>query len=385
MRLHMSLAPRLPKQRGISLVLVALLASVAFATPARAQQDSPKAPTFDFLRSTQAGGLSVLQTRTVAYQRPGGGPTILLVGVAHLGTPEYYATLQKRLDAQTVVLFEGVHEKNMKMGKGAATIQGGVQPELAKGLGLVFQLDAIDYSRPNFIGSDMTWNGLQSAYGATADAPEAGDDTSSSDTPTETAGGHAPAKGSGKPATKNQNLMNQLTDAMSGNGAAAGMIQQFSGLMSGSPQLQETMKMVIIQAMGQAAELLNLAQNESPDMKHLLTVLLTQRNAIVMRDLRMQLQHLKPGQSVALFYGAAHMNELSQRIQSELGYQSVRETWDTAFSADPAKSMFTQEQIAMMVQMAKTQLQAPTSTGGDDAFGLKDLQQLIQQASPSPH
>ncbi|MGC3988893.1 MAG: hypothetical protein QM796_04255 [Chthoniobacteraceae bacterium] len=133
---------------GIRFSLFTLFAWTALLVPASAQQPPAKAPTFDFIRSAQASGLSVLQTRTVAYQRSGGGPTILLVGVAHLGTPDYYATLQKRLDAQTVVLFEGVHEKNMKMGKGQATIEGGVQPELAKGLGLVFQLDAIDYSRP---------------------------------------------------------------------------------------------------------------------------------------------------------------------------------------------------------------------------------------------
>ncbi|MGC3988894.1 MAG: hypothetical protein QM796_04260 [Chthoniobacteraceae bacterium] len=229
----------------------------------------------------------------------------------------------------------------------------------------------------------MTWNGLQSAYSGTTDEgePESAAAPDDSESPTD----HSKDKSSPKTAANSPDLMKQMTDAMSGTGAAAKMLQQFSGMMSSSTPLQETMKMVIIQAMGQAAELLNLAQSESPEMKRLLTVLLTQRNAIVMHDLRTQLQHLQPTQSVALFYGAAHMNELSQRIQSELGYRPVKETWDTAFSADPAKSMFTQEQIAMMVQMAKTQLQQPATGGSDDPFGMKDLQQLFQQPAATPH
>jgi hypothetical protein len=71
---------------------------------------SAEAPPENFVRSTETPEkLSAVQTRTVEY-RPtnGAGPSILLVGASHLGTPEYYAALQKRLDACSIVLFEGV-------------------------------------------------------------------------------------------------------------------------------------------------------------------------------------------------------------------------------------------------------------------------------------
>jgi hypothetical protein len=363
---------------GTGLLLGCFLVSWARA------QTSAAAPTFTFLRSAKVDGRLALQTRTVAY-RPanGSGPTVLLVGVAHLGTPEYYAALQKRLDAETVVLFEGVHEKNMKMGKGAATVSGGVQPELAKGLGLVFQLDAIDYSRPNFVGSDMTWNGLQSAYNGTSAADSAAaEDDSGDSAPSAGSDDSAPAASPKSKTAATGNLMQQMTDAMSGEGAMAKTLQQFSGLMSSSSQMQETMKLVIIQTMGQAAELLNLAQTQSPEMKKLMTVLLTERNGIVMRDLKARLARMSSGQSIALFYGAGHMNELSSRLEKELGYRPVQEVWDTAFSADPAKSMLSETQVAMIVNMAKTQLQQSGGKVDDDALGMKDIQKLF--SSPTP-
>src|SRR4051812_23307202 len=55
----------------------------------------------NFVRTTETPEkLSAVQTRIVEYRPVSGtGPSILLVGAAHLGTEEYYAALQKRLDA----------------------------------------------------------------------------------------------------------------------------------------------------------------------------------------------------------------------------------------------------------------------------------------------
>src|SRR5258708_1816052 len=41
----------------------------------------------------------------------GHGPAIWLTGVSHIGDSNYYAALQRHLDAQTLVLFEGVSER----------------------------------------------------------------------------------------------------------------------------------------------------------------------------------------------------------------------------------------------------------------------------------
>ena len=65
-----------------------------------------------------------------------------VIGVAHLGTREYYDAIQKRLDSQSAVLYEGVGGDKMASG---AKPEAGIQTQLANALGLMFQLDAIDY------------------------------------------------------------------------------------------------------------------------------------------------------------------------------------------------------------------------------------------------
>src|SRR5437899_12329227 len=40
----------------------------------------------------------------------GRGPAVWLTGVSHLGESNYYAALQRHLDNQTLVLFEGIGE-----------------------------------------------------------------------------------------------------------------------------------------------------------------------------------------------------------------------------------------------------------------------------------
>jgi len=90
----------------------------------------------------------------------GKGPVIWLVGVAHIGDAVYYHTIQKRLDAQTVVLYEGVNTDSHKRHVGKpevpegdkkaeeAAAKDGLQTALAKALGLQFQLDALTTTAP---------------------------------------------------------------------------------------------------------------------------------------------------------------------------------------------------------------------------------------------
>ena len=76
--------------------------------------------------------LRAIQTSSVEYRPTAGeGPSVWLVSVAHLGTPEYYAAIQRRLDAKTVMLFEGVgfedRMKNEAFGEGGAGALSGVE------------------------------------------------------------------------------------------------------------------------------------------------------------------------------------------------------------------------------------------------------------------
>lgn len=312
-----------------SLLAAAVCAALSFvhAEPAAAPA------TLGFLRTTDAPDQArALQTASVEY-RParGAGPSIWLVGVAHLGTREYFQALQQRLDGMTVVLYEGVGLHDVKQAPGTVTDGAGVQATLARALGLSFQLDVIDYRRPHFLNSDLH-------------VPELQDEVRK----------HAPSTAE----PQSEEMLDQLVEALQGSGVAGGALNQMIGLLGASPQMRETTKVMLVEVLSQAGELLAVAKNVSPVMKELFDVLLTQRNAIVLRDLRTQLARLKPGQNVAVFYGAAHMDEIAEKLRTDFGYAPAATQWDTAFTASPAQSGINPLQIKMMLELMRTQLQA---------------------------
>src|SRR5262245_54526497 len=105
------------------------------------------------------------------------GPAVWLTGVSHIGETNYFARLQEHLDAQRLVLFEGISSHSLsgspaptpestRAGAGAGTNEAeagpsgaklsSLQSTMAASFGLAFQLDAIDYARPNFRNSDLS-------------------------------------------------------------------------------------------------------------------------------------------------------------------------------------------------------------------------------------
>jgi len=341
----------------------------ALVVLAFASRLAAEAPPENFVRSNETPEkLSAVQTRIVEY-RPasGAGPSILLVGVSHLGTPEYYATLQKRLDACSVVLFEGVGlGEALKQGPGALDRDLGIQKQLANALGLKFQLDAIDYRRANFINSDLGVEGVQSEIHERADRERGGKSSGANRPGAKPPTGRKPAenevveKGS---AETSDDMFQTLMQALQGTGQGAEMVKPLLALLGSSDQSRETMRLVLIEVLGRASELLGIATSASPELKDLFDVILTQRNEIVLRDLRAQLAKLPAGKNVAVFYGAAHLPELAKHIADDLHYAPAAEKWETAFTADPAKSAIQPAQLHLMIEMATAQLKAGGGAG----------------------
>ncbi len=291
-----------------------------------------------FLRTAERADKTTAVETLSAEFRPasGAGPAVWLIGVAHIGTPEYYAAIQARLDRHTVVLYEGIGIEEVKRGPGAATHEAGVQAGLARALGLVFQLDAIDYRRPHFINSDMKVDTIESAVKDKSAATA------------EKTNGEPPA----------DRTFDMLMDALRGEGQLGAMINGFIAALGKSPEMQEMTKAILVEVLGRAGEFIGMAQSISPALRDLFEVILTERNAVVLADLRAQLAKLEAGQSVAIFYGAAHMDEISRRLREEMHYLPAKEEWDTAFSADPAKAGMNSAQLRFMIELAKWQLRA---------------------------
>ncbi|HXI52060.1 MAG TPA: hypothetical protein VNH84_11160, partial [Candidatus Saccharimonadales bacterium] len=149
------------------LALLVLLGAAGCATrsgssPAASTPPPSAAPPAPYMRVAHPDSNTVALQIAVRRFVPAGrrGPPIWLVGASHVGESNYFGELQKQLDRTGLVLFEGVGAKSKKMRFDPAE-QTSVQHSLAASLGVLFQLEAIEYDRPNFRNSDLTIAQLQ--------------------------------------------------------------------------------------------------------------------------------------------------------------------------------------------------------------------------------
>lgn len=274
------------------------------------------------------------------------GPAVWLVGVMHVGDPGYYQALQSRLDSQSIVLFEGVnpeaHQRHTPSGKtqdktavpkaapqGDESAGGTFQTGLAKALGLVFQLDAIDYDRTNFVNSDLSIAELQSilAKGASTNS--------------------ATASGS--------QSFEMLLHVMDGSSFLSSLFKWGLDLIGSSPKLQGMAKLTMIEAIGNLNGDLAEMKGLPPDMTQLLKVLIEARNEKVVKDLQDGMKTVPRKGSIAVFYGAAHMENLEKHLVNELHLRPAGEEWLDAFSLDLKKSGVTASEAETVRNLVKWQ------------------------------
>src|SRR5258708_40097327 len=63
-----------------------------------------------------------LQTASAEYRPAGGaGPSVWLIGVAHLGTADYFKAIQQRLHRQTILLYKSSGSPDPKKRPGGGT------------------------------------------------------------------------------------------------------------------------------------------------------------------------------------------------------------------------------------------------------------------------
>jgi hypothetical protein len=243
-------------------------------------------------------------------------PCIWLTGVSHIGEPKYFAALQRHLDEQTVVLFEGINDSRAAMTpsdsetkREAEPVQSGgareklssLQVSMAETLGLAFQLEAIDYSRSNFFNSDLSMQQLREIIAQT---------------------------GAGE-------SFESLLKMMEGGSWLDAVLQVVFRFLSTSPKLQGLSKLALMETIGEIQGDPAQMRGLPPQIKELLDVLIARRNEKVVADLKLQIPRMAPGKSIAVFYGTGHMPDLEARLR-ELNYRPAEQLWFTAFSVDKA-------------------------------------------------
>lgn len=281
-------------------------------------------------------------------------PIVYLVGVSHIGDAEYYQTVQNRLEATELVLFEGVRASEERAKPKPhdtsappppkmpvrATNEFSLQADLAKSLGLEFQLDVVNYERPHFLNSDMTITQIMEVLnpGKRFGPPGSGKPV------------QAPNDDSG--AAQFDNLMS----AMDGSGFMGGVLQMMVKFIGASPKIQTLVKLSFIEMLGSLEGDLSRMEMPSPGLKELLKVLIEKRNHVVMDDLRASLAEKHPPKTIAIFYGAAHMPDMDTRLQTELNYRPMKDEWLKAFSVDPVKAGVSQAEVQMVKGVVEWQM-----------------------------
>jgi hypothetical protein len=194
-------------------------------------------------------------------------------------------------------------------------------------------LDAIDYERANFLNSDLSIDQIQRIM----------------------AGGQplaAPGRGGGSSSSFDTLL--QIMDGSSFLGSLFKIGLQF---IAASPQLQAMAKLTFIEAVGRLKGDLSDVQGLPPEWKQLIQVLIQARNQNLMDDLKVELKKVPSSGSIAVFYGAGHMDDLEKRITGDLHYRPSEETWLAAFSVNMRKSGISPGEAQIMRNLIKSQLE----------------------------
>ena len=264
----------------------------------------------------------------------GRGPVIWLSGASHIGESNYFASLQRHLDAQALVLFEGVGAKNKKM-RFDPDEEVSIQHTMAASLGLVFQLSAIDYDRPHFRNSDLTIAQLQQLL----------------------AGGTATNR-TGGGGTKAGEEFQQLLQIMDGSSFLGTLLHAGLKLIGSSPKLQALTKVMLIEILGQLKGDMSQLKGVPPEIQRLLEVIIRERNKVVFNDLKAELRAFSPPRSISVFYGAGHMADLERLLRDELKYRPRDEVWLTALTVNTRTAGLSNFEMEMMRSLIQWQMEA---------------------------
>lgn len=220
-----------------------------------------------------------------------------LVAAIHLGEKEYYDQLNRQFATYDVVLYELVAPEGTRVPQGGAKESGNpislIQRTLTDVLRLRFQLDAIDYTQPNFVHADLSPKQLQEAM-----------------------------------QKRGENMWTMLLRMM-----GYAMSQQGA---KGDGDVNTRLLMAFFDK-NQALALKQVMAEQFQDMDGTLaaidgpkgSALVTDRNSAAIEVLKKQIAAGK--RKIAIFYGGAHMPDFEKRL-AELGLKPSRVHWLTAWN-----------------------------------------------------
>lgn len=257
-----------------------------------------------FLRFVEDGPRPGLEAGVAHYVKAG-APRVDLVGAVHAADAAYFRAVQALLDRADLVLYEMVKKEGADPwakptdAERAQSPVSKFQATLAKAFELAFQLDEIDYRRRHFVHADMTAEEFLAK------------------------GGGALTKEMAAMIAKVGPLLEMAARMLNPSPDAAPATQASARAMRTT--VKRTLGAMLASAGTKGGGLLGGLGGDD--------LILGRRNDVAMGVFDAQPTNVR---SIAIFYGAAHMPDLEQRLLAR-GYARAGGHWVTAWDVSPAK------------------------------------------------
>lgn len=266
-------------------------------------EDAPTSPP-DYVRFQEDDNGARLQTAAARLQNDK-GVSVTLIGAVHIADKAYYDDLNARFKKYEIVLYElvGGEFKDRQKLKGTADADrmkwiGWLQATMQKSLALTGQLEGIDYTAKNFVHADMSTGEFF-----------------------------------GTQEKKQESFVGLLFKAWT-----AQMALEAEGGLPDQPGLAKILE--ILCRKDSPTELKRLIGREFDQIERIMagvesgsgTVIIGERNRVALEVLDSEIA--KGRKNIAIFYGAAHLPDMEQRLVKK-GFKKSATDWMTAWNLPP--------------------------------------------------
>lgn len=261
----------------------------------------------DILKTDDAGNPVELVTPIITMERKSAGNTVRvdLIAAVHFAEQDYYEELNRRFTRYQVILVEMIAPKGTTLAQiaGSAGKKAGklsrvgiletLQRGMGQSLGLVSQIDAVDYSAKNMVLADMDAETLFSRIRENGELGRLAGETF-------------------------RDLWQEDdTEPQADDGTAEPELSLTRFLLSRDKR--RLLKRVFA---------VEIARNQSEGNTLFEDSLIRDRNTILLAELRRQVK--KGIRSLGVFYGAVHIPDIQRRLEED-GYRAVRREELTAW------------------------------------------------------
>ncbi len=227
------------------------------------------------------------------------GPVVDLVSAVHVAEKGYYTKLNREFRDYDAVLYELVAPEGTRIPKGGGGSDSpvsAVQMGITNVLELEFQLNAIDYGRPNMVHADMSPEQFAASMQRRGESVL---------TMFMRMLGYALARQQGSGQSPDAQLLLAFFDKNRALALKRVLAEQFEDLEG------------------------SLLALDGPDG----STIISERNKVALGVLRKQLAAGK--KRIAIFYGAGHMPDLHRRLRDDFGLATTRTRWLAAWNLQP--------------------------------------------------